>query len=95
MNSYWKENPPAPVLEEMKRCWMDGLEDYCEEEIRDAFRKHLEDNPKIRPNVGFILNLMDKARAQKTVVKFEPETKSVQRCSPEKATAILKEAGFR
>lgn len=97
LHSYWKVEPSAPVKEEMLRQWMEGLENFHTDEIRAAFKCHLSDNPKIRPNVGYIRKYVMANRAlnaPKVVAAPEPKRAPPSVAAKKRADNILRNAGF-
>ena len=98
LHGYWKNDPDPVVKSEMMIDWMEGLENYHEGEIRAAFKCHLADNPKIRPNVGYIRKYIMANReltAPKIAPVIEPERPEPTANQKARADNILRDAGFK
>lgn len=102
LGQYWKQEPSLPVKIEMMRDWQEGLEDFHEEEIRAAFREHLANNTKIRPNVAFIRKILFDNRRREMPEPVRVEKERRPKITPEEMSArrgyadkMLQEAGFR
>jgi hypothetical protein len=93
---YWQSFPSKQLKAGMIGSWADELQDWAIEQIVWALRKWRNENPDKRPNEGHILALLKDARGRKfaAALKRPQEEPRDERVSPERATAILEQAGF-
>ena len=63
LDGYWQNRPDESVKAEIVGDWIDGLEAFTPEEIRDACRVWLRDHPRQKPNVGDVSRLVQYERA--------------------------------
>ena len=93
----WERDRNSPAHDRIITDWMDALQDYPLDEIRNACREAVKARPNSMPNEGHIVNEIMKARARFLLVHRqdaapEPERPKV---SAERAREILAEVGFR
>jgi hypothetical protein len=62
LDGYWQNRPDESVKLEILGDWIDLLEAFTPEEIRDACRVWLRDHPRRKPNVGDVRALIQDKR---------------------------------
>ena len=62
LDGYWQNRPDESVKAEIVADWIDLLEAFTPEEIRDACRVWLRDHPRRKPNVGDVRALIQDKR---------------------------------
>jgi len=92
----WDREADTPFQNRIITDWMDALQDYPLEEIKQACKAAVAANPNKIPNEGHIVGQILKARREFVAAhpprnEPEPERKPVDR---ERAAAIMAEAGF-
>lgn len=89
---YWRDMPGDMVMAELMRDWMEALENYSQDEIREAFREHVQTSHR-KPTPSDIRKLVIASRMRAQPVEPEPEPE-VERVSAEAAREIMEKAGF-
>lgn len=94
----WNEERGTHVQDQMILDFVKALEDYPIDEIREACRACVLNNPKKMPNEGHIRQQVIKARALK-VSAYKAKKPTVQessapRVTAERAAQIMKDAGI-
>ena len=81
---------------EIRRDWMDALQDYPMDEVRAACRQAILDNPNKTPNEGHVRQIIQKRRAEFVAMNRKPPAPEPERerVSKERAAEILAEAGY-
>ena len=94
LDGYWQNRPSDIVKAEIIMDWMDALEAFTPDEIRNACRDWLKNNPRRKPNTGDIrgLILADRQAVVRAVPQIEETPK--ERVTAEAAAAIMEQAGF-
>lgn len=82
---------------EIRRDWMDALQDYPMDEVRAACRQAVLDSPNKTPNEGHVRQIIQKRRAEFVAMNRQPQPPEPprERVSKERAAAIMAEAGFK
>lgn len=94
----WERDRGSVAHDRIVSDWMDALQDYPLEEVREACAAWVRCNSRKMPNEGDILGHIRAARSKtwesrKHSMPGEPEPER-DRCSPEAAARICEEAGF-
>lgn len=92
LSHFWRDRPSDLVMAEIMRDWMEALENYTQDEIRTAFREHIQSTHR-KPTPSDIRKLVIGKRMRDQPVVHEPEPER-EPCSPEAARQILEKAGF-
>ena len=81
---------------EIRRDWMDALQDYPLDEVRAACRQAILDKPNKTPNEGHVRACIQRRRAEVVAANRRPEPVAPrpERVSPERAAEIMGLAGF-
>jgi hypothetical protein len=92
----WERDRNSYAHDRMVIDWMDALQDYPLDEVRDACRAYVRENPGKMPNEGHIVAAILAARKAAIAHLPRPETHEPpkERVSKEAAMEILARAGF-
>lgn len=92
----WERDRGSYAQDQMKLDWMDALQDYPLDEVREACRQAVLDNPNKMPNEGHVRNQIIAARGRKLAALPKPVEAYTPRATPdpERANQIMREAGF-
>ena len=95
LDGYWQNRPSDVVKAEILMDWMDGLEAFTPDEIRNACREWLHSSPRKKPNIGDIRQIILGKR--QSAVRLAPKEPEPERdvVTAEEASAILNEFGFK
>lgn len=63
LDGYWQNRPSEPVVRRIRETWAEVLLPYSLDEVRDACRQWVTDNPSRKPNYGHILAILRDNRA--------------------------------
>lgn len=78
--------------------WCDELQDWPVDSIRAAMARWCRENPRIRPNYGDILQILNRAWGEKHAAQvraaMQPQQETREPISADRANAILAELGF-
>jgi len=96
LSHYWRDDDPVEMTAAIGADWADTLEGLPRDVIQKACVQYLRDQPRRKPTPGAIYQLARKMMPRPRVVarQAQPERRE-KRVSPERAAAILEEAGFR
>ncbi len=64
LHDYWRQEPSEAVKIRIMTRWMDGLERFPMDEIKEALSEWVEKNPSKKPNFGHIAQLIQSRRSQ-------------------------------
>ena len=95
----WDRDRNTPAHDRIVRDWMDALQDYPLDEVKEACRRMVLESPKHMPNEGHVISQLRVIRREKadrfkesTPPKLEPKR---ERVTADAADAILAEAGIK
>jgi hypothetical protein len=91
----WEQGRNTAARERCVRDWIAALDCFSLPEIQAACLEHIASSPNQMPHEGHIVALIMKSRKRTAgrVIEREPEREE-PRIAPERATEILREAGF-
>jgi hypothetical protein len=99
LSAYFTPNEAEPIRAAQLAWWCDELQDWTQEQVVWALRKWNRTNPDKRPTPGHILAICKDTRGRKIAAELAkakppPDPERVP-ATPEQASAILAEYGFR
>jgi hypothetical protein len=95
----WDRDRNSAAHDRLVRDWIAALQDYPLDEIQEACRQWVRQNPRKMCNEGDIRSLIDTARhdewlKRKAEMPPEPPAPPKNKPTPEQANEILRQAGF-
>lgn len=99
MEGYWKNNLAPELKAAVMADWSDELEDWTIDQVRWGLRQWRRENPRSKPNPGDVLSILKEQRGKTEMAKLaalpRPEPERREPVTPERASQILAEVGFR
>jgi hypothetical protein len=95
---YWREDDDPALLAAMGKDWADVLEGLPQEIIQRACIQYQRDEPRRKPTPGAVYEIAMQLMPRPKQVRIDhttPMRDPADVVTPEKAEAILREAGFR
>lgn len=99
LQGYWQADMAPEMKAAVMADWSDELEDWTVEQVRWGLRQWRRENPRRKPNPGYVLAILKEMRGKTEMAKLaalpRPEPERREPVSAERASAILAEVGFR
>jgi len=97
LDGYWQNKPTALIKREIIADWVIGLEVFSPDEITTSCRKWLAAEPRKKPNVGDIAQIIlaERGALHHRQTPPQQEMPKPDRVTAEQATNILNEVGFK
>lgn len=99
MEGYWKNDLAPELKAAVMADWSDELEDWTIDQVRWGLRQWRRENPRYKPNPGNVLAILKEQRGKTEMAKLaalpRPEPERRKPVTPERASRILAEVGFR
>ena len=99
LHGYWRDDMPDAMRAAILADWCDEMEPWPVESVRAALRKHRRENPKVKPNPGHILQILNRAWGERNAEQVRaalaaPQPEKRVPVDPARAAEILAKAGF-